>query len=95
MEILKPDEIGRLSPPERLALIGQIWDSLEDEQLPLTALQQSELDHRLASLAEDRRDGIAWAALKAELEERGDAQYMCPVHRGQSAAERGDLSKLR
>ena len=37
MELLTPDEIVRLSPPERLALIAQLWDSLEQEQLPLTS----------------------------------------------------------
>jgi putative addiction module component (TIGR02574 family) len=70
MELLTPDEIGRLTPPERLALIAQLWDSLEREQLPLTQAQQSELDHRLASLEDDRRNGMTWAALKAELEQR-------------------------
>jgi putative addiction module component (TIGR02574 family) len=70
MELLKPDEIGRLTPPERLALIAQLWDSLEHEQLPLTQAQKAELDHRLASLDDDRRNGVTWAALKAELEQR-------------------------
>lgn len=70
MELLTPDEIGRLTAPERLALIAQLWDSLEHEQLPLTQAQQAELDHRLASLDEDRRNGVTWAALKAELEQR-------------------------
>jgi putative addiction module component (TIGR02574 family) len=70
MELLTPDEIGRLTPPERLALIAQLWDSLEHQQLPLTQAQQAELDHRLASLDEDRRNGVTWAALKAELEQR-------------------------
>ncbi|MGC2657640.1 MAG: addiction module protein [Bryobacteraceae bacterium] len=70
MQSLTPDEIGRLTPPERLALIAQLWDSLEHEQLPLTEAQQAELDRRLASLDEDRRNGVAWAALKAELEQR-------------------------
>ena len=70
MELLTPDEIERLTPPERLALIAQLWDSLEYEQLPLTQAQQAELDHRLASLDEDRRNGVTWAALKAELEQR-------------------------
>ena len=57
-------------PPERLALIAQLWDSLENEQLPLTSAQQAELEHRLASLDEDRRNGVTWASLKAELERR-------------------------
>jgi putative addiction module component (TIGR02574 family) len=51
-------------------LISQLWDSLEDGQLPLTALQRAELDHRLATLDQDRREGITWAALKAEIEQR-------------------------
>ncbi len=64
------DEIGRLSPPERIALIAQLWDSLEDHQLPLTPAQEAELDHRLSSLEQDRQNGVTWAALKAELEQR-------------------------
>lgn len=68
--MLTRDEIARLTPPERLALIAQLWDSLADEQLPLTNAQQAELEHRLTSLDEDRRDGVTWASLKAELEQR-------------------------
>jgi putative addiction module component (TIGR02574 family) len=66
MELLSHDELVRLTPPERLALISQLWDSLEDADLPLTAAQRAEVDSRLA----DRREGITWAALKAELEQR-------------------------
>ena len=70
MELLSHDELSRLTPPERLALISQLWDSLEDRQLPLTAAQGAELDHRLRTLDEDRRKGVTWAALKSELEQR-------------------------
>jgi putative addiction module component (TIGR02574 family) len=70
MEFLTHDELARLTPPERLALISQLWDSLEDDDLPLTLAQRAELDRRLATLDEDRREGITWAALKAELEQR-------------------------
>ena len=70
MELFSADEIIRLSPSERLTLIGQLWDSLENDQLPLTSTQQAELEHRLASLDQDRQHGVTWAALKAELEQR-------------------------
>ena len=70
MELLSQDELARLTPPERLTLISQLWDSLEDNHLPLTAAQRAELDSRLATLDQDRREGITWAALKAELEQR-------------------------
>jgi len=70
MEAFTKDELARLTPPERLDLISQLWDSLEDNQLALTAAQKSELDRRLASLETDRREGITWDELKAELEQR-------------------------
>ena len=67
MGVLNQDELSLLSPPERLALISQLWDSLESDQLPLTAAQQAELDRRLETLDQDRREDIAWDALKAQL----------------------------
>ncbi len=70
MELLAPDEIIRLSPPERIALIAQLWDSLDADHLPLTGAQQAELDSRLSSLDHDRQNGVTWTALKAELEHR-------------------------
>lgn len=70
MDLLTPGEIARLSPRERLVLIARLWDSLEYEPLPLTTAQQSELERRLTSLDEDRREAVTWSALKAELEQR-------------------------
>ena len=70
MEVLTQDELVRLTPPERLALISQLWDSLDDDHLPLTSAQGAELDRRLGTLDQDRREGVTWAALKAELEQR-------------------------
>jgi putative addiction module component (TIGR02574 family) len=48
MESLTHDELARLTPPERLALISQLWDSLDDDHLPQTAAQRTELNSRLA-----------------------------------------------
>lgn len=66
MELLTPGESGRLVPPEPLSLIAQLWDSLEQDQLPVIREQAAELDHRLASLDDDRKSGVTWTALKAE-----------------------------
>ena len=68
--LLTHEELAGLTPPERLALISQLWDSMEDDQFPLTAAQRAEPDRRLASLDQDRREGITWEALKTELERR-------------------------
>lgn len=70
MGAFNQDELSRLTPPERLALISQLWDSLDSDQLPLTAAQRTELDRRLETLDEDRRQGTPWPTLRAELERR-------------------------
>jgi putative addiction module component (TIGR02574 family) len=64
------DQLTGLTPPERLALISRLWESLEGEQFLLTATQRMELDHRFVSLEQDRRERISWEALKNELEQR-------------------------
>ena len=67
---LTHDEIIRLSPEERLTLIAQLWDSLDDDHVPLTTAQQAELERRLATLDHDRAESVTWETLKAELEQR-------------------------
>ena len=67
---LTHDEITRLSPDERLALIAQLWDSLDDHQVQLTPAQQAELERRLTTLDHDRTRSVTWETLKAELEQR-------------------------
>lgn len=62
--------VARLSPQERLALIGELWDSLDDSDIVLTPAQQAELDRRLASLDEDRGDAVAWPELRNQIRQR-------------------------
>jgi putative addiction module component (TIGR02574 family) len=70
MERLDSDERARLSPEERLALIGQLWDSLSDTDVPLPEAQQAELARRLSSLDQDRTQTVTWEQLRAELARR-------------------------
>jgi putative addiction module component (TIGR02574 family) len=70
MADLNSDELARLSPEERLALIGQLWDSLSDTEVPLPEAQQAELARRLSSLDEDRTQAVTWEQLHAELDRR-------------------------
>jgi putative addiction module component (TIGR02574 family) len=60
--------VDRLSPEERLALIGELWDSLNEADIVLTPAQQGELDRRLAAM--DDGNGVAWPELRAELRKR-------------------------
>ena len=68
--LLTHDEITRLSPDERLALIAQLWDSLDEHQVRLTPAQQAELERRFTTLDHDRTQSVTWETLKAELEQR-------------------------
>jgi putative addiction module component (TIGR02574 family) len=70
MQMLNTDEIARLSPEERIALIGQLWDSLQDADVPLPAAQKAELARRLSSLGQDRAQAVTWEQLRAELARR-------------------------
>lgn len=56
------------SASERLTLIGDLWDSLDDS--PLSAAQAAELAQRLAGFEEDAAEGATWDQLKDELADR-------------------------
>jgi putative addiction module component (TIGR02574 family) len=70
MPTLTDGEISRLSPPERLALIGELWDSLGDEETPTSSAQRHELERRLASFDQEKAQAVTWEQLKAELAAR-------------------------
>jgi len=62
--------VDHLSPQERLALIGQLWDSLADADLAVTRTQHAELERRLATMAEDRDAAVTWEQLRHDLRRR-------------------------
>jgi putative addiction module component (TIGR02574 family) len=53
-------DVQDLSAEERLNLIEQIWDSLEDEDVPVTEAQKVELDRRIDEMDRDGERGIPW-----------------------------------
>ena len=61
-------DIGRLSPEQRLRLLEQLWDSLTDDEVPLTAAQREELDKRLDELEREGPQGIPWDEVLSRLE---------------------------
>jgi putative addiction module component (TIGR02574 family) len=60
-------DYSHLSPGERLDLIGEIWDSIEADYIPLAADQAAELDRRYATLDEDIKQGKDAFAVYKEL----------------------------
>ena len=70
MPTLTHDEITRLSPEERLTLIGELWDSLDPAAVPVPRTQLAELRRRLDSFEQDRSGGMTWEQLRAQLARR-------------------------
>ena len=70
MPTLTHDEITRLSPEERLTLIGELWDSLDPAAVPVPPSQLAELRRRLDSFEWDRSGGMTWEQLRAQLARR-------------------------
>lgn len=62
--------IARLSPQERLLLIGELWDSLSDAETTPSQAQLAELRSRLTTFEQDARREVDWDRLKAELHAR-------------------------
>jgi putative addiction module component (TIGR02574 family) len=67
---MQTDDIARLSPTERLALIAELWDSIPEADVPVSDAQRQELERRLASFDADATQSIPWDDLKAELRAR-------------------------
>lgn len=53
-------DISQLTAEERLRLIEELWDSLSasHEQIPLTPVQEAELDRRLKAMEQDDEQGV-------------------------------------
>ena len=66
-------DISRLSGDERLALIEELWESLDAEQrdaIPLTKKQEADLDRRLDALESDGAEGLSSAELRDRITRR-------------------------
>ena len=70
MSRISSDEIEKLSADERLELIGELWDSLQPEQVPITPQQRQELDRRIALYEKDPDAGEAWESVRDALLEK-------------------------
>jgi putative addiction module component (TIGR02574 family) len=62
-------EIQKLSIPERILLVEDIWDSIarENEAFELSQTQKDELDKRSRSFRENPSQGRSWQEIKAEF----------------------------
>ena len=62
-------EIKKLSIPERILLVEEIWDDIarESEGFELSQSQRDELERRLESFAKNTPQGRTWEEIRAEF----------------------------
>jgi putative addiction module component (TIGR02574 family) len=63
-------EALKLSPSARLELIEALWDTLTEEDLPVTPEERTVIDARLADLEAHPADQSPWSEVKVRLEQR-------------------------
>jgi putative addiction module component (TIGR02574 family) len=61
-------KVARLSPADRIELIGAVWDTLSPDDLPVTEAERALLDARLADMEENPDDHSSWFRVRARLE---------------------------
>jgi putative addiction module component (TIGR02574 family) len=72
MSLLPADfDYSQMSVSERIALIGDLWDSLDDDELPeLTEAQTDELRRRVEDSRRDPNCGSTWEEVRNRIQSR-------------------------
>lgn len=62
-------DLRRLSPPERLILVQELWDSLTEQPgaVPVTEEQRRELDARLETLENESDASESWDDVRGRI----------------------------
>lgn len=64
-------ELMKLTPAERIELVQDLWDSIEEHELPpLSDEEKEELDRRFAEHLRDPGSALKWEDVKARLLDR-------------------------
>lgn len=64
------EEARKMSPAERLQLISQLWDTLSEEDIPVSSEERALLDARVEDLETNPQDQSPWPEVKARLDQR-------------------------
>jgi putative addiction module component (TIGR02574 family) len=66
------EQIKKLSIPERILIVEDIWDSiaLSNDELSLTKDQKAELNHRLNDYNNNKLNSSDWKSVKKRIESK-------------------------
>jgi putative addiction module component (TIGR02574 family) len=60
-------DFSHLSVSERLQLVEDLWDRIDDEQMPIPKWHRQELDRRLADYRTNPEANIPWEEVRDRL----------------------------
>ena len=60
-------EIKKLSVGERLSVIGEIWESIDKEEVQITDAQKLEVRERIERYKKGQTKFFSWEEIKADL----------------------------
>ena len=63
-------EARKLSVQERMRIAEEVWDSIGDEEPPLTVDQRDELERRLTEYDANPQAGSTWEEVQARIEKK-------------------------
>lgn len=88
-------DLRRLSPPERLILVQELWDSLTEQPgaVPVTDEQRRELDARLEALENKPDADESWNAVRGRIakDRKGSSRGAHPKRRAGEPRPRLEL----
>jgi putative addiction module component (TIGR02574 family) len=72
MSTLAKADVLRLSVPERIQLVEDIWDTIAEvpEEVGLTDEQKTELDRRLDAYHQNPDEGSPWGMVRERIRSR-------------------------
>jgi putative addiction module component (TIGR02574 family) len=60
----------QMTAADRLELIGELWQTLDHDNLPVTDAERDMLDERVVDLSANPDSGRPWGDVEAELRSR-------------------------
>ena len=60
-------EIKKLTVAEKISIIGEIWQSMDKEELPVTDSQKLEVRERIERYNKGKTKFFTWDEIKSEL----------------------------
>ncbi len=64
------EELLKLSVEERIKLAEELWESVDDEQLPPTDVEISIAEERYEAYLKNPKDGMSWDKFRKKINDK-------------------------